>query len=1041
MRRSKRRGAALLCAAVLAVSLPGGAFPAGAETEVLVIRTAEDLEALSRKCSSEDYSLGKTVRLEADIQLSGRDFQPIPVFAGTFEGNGHRIFGLRIEQKGSNLGLFRYLETEAVVRNLTVEGEIVPDGSRKNVGGIAGTNRGTIQGCTFDGTVQALESAGGIAGYNEETGVIEDCVNGGELTGNRKIGGIAGENEGTILSSRNEGTVNASPGGVEEDSDGMTSISLDRETIADTVMREKINDVGGIAGLSAGTIRECTNTAQIGYDHAGYNVGGIVGRQNGVVMLCDNEGDVAGRKDVGGIAGQLEPFLTIYYEKDTFDRINDQIDVLSDTTDSMTEKLWNTTDASEGNLDRIDDIMKEIRDLTRDTKDERRIKRDDFGDQADKKLDEIDELLANMEFDLGNRDADRAANRLRGNVNRAKELVGMLNPGASGGGELATGSNASEDYGSLLDQIEAIGNEYIIDEDSVLPGDLQVLLEIMTELQGCAQGISDDTEILITRRIDGIVDGIRDVEDDLDNLRIASKELLDLTRDYKDELIDNVDGLDADVTVRLDQLYDELDDLSDTLKSGKNDLRGEKERLDTQLDEVQDIITEGRDRVRSERDKLEDDEESLFEDVSETVTDLSNGMVLSCANRGAVSADYQAGGVVGTIGVEVSLDPEEDIEEYGDKTLRMDRYASASVRQCRNDGDVTAQQDYAGGIAGAARLGVLKGNQNYGDVSTVDGDYAGGIAGSSQGTVDGSFVLCEVAGNAYTGGVAGLGKTVRDNCAMVSVVSEDGEWLGSIAGDREDEGTIAGNVYVDDGLGAVDGITFRGEAAGIAYEELLELENLPAEFHSLTVTFLADGQVVERVICDYGSALAAERMPDIPAKDGFFHHWEDIDLSDIRRNYKVNAVYVPWTTTIACSDDPMPLLLAEGAYYGGASLTAEETEGKDWKQQAIELMVSPPFGYRIQKVISYQVEDPENENPAQRVKLHVLAKGAGKAAIVRDGYLEIVDAVRDGDYLEFEADAMGTIVLLRRSLAWPAAGVLLLVGVMLMIWKKRKGRG
>ena len=47
----------------------------------------------------------------------------------------------------------------------------------------------------------------------------------------------------------------------------------------------------------------------------GYNVGGIVGRQSGYLDGCRNTGTVRGRKDVGGIAGQLEPQVTLRYDE------------------------------------------------------------------------------------------------------------------------------------------------------------------------------------------------------------------------------------------------------------------------------------------------------------------------------------------------------------------------------------------------------------------------------------------------------------------------------------------------------------------------------------------------------------------------------------------------------------------------------------------------------------------------------------------------------------------------------------------------------
>ena len=66
-------------------------------------------------------------------------------------------------------------------------------------------------------------------------------------------------------------------------------------------------DIGGIAGFSNGVIQSCKNVGNVGYEHMGYNVGGIVGRQSGYLDGCKNTGIVNGRKDVGGIAGQLEP--------------------------------------------------------------------------------------------------------------------------------------------------------------------------------------------------------------------------------------------------------------------------------------------------------------------------------------------------------------------------------------------------------------------------------------------------------------------------------------------------------------------------------------------------------------------------------------------------------------------------------------------------------------------------------------------------------------------------------------------------------------
>ena len=76
----------------------------------------------------------------------------MPVFGGVFDGNGHTISGYTFRESASPQGLFRYVQESGVIRDLTLEGSILPEGSREKVGGIAGENEGTIQGCTSAGT-------------------------------------------------------------------------------------------------------------------------------------------------------------------------------------------------------------------------------------------------------------------------------------------------------------------------------------------------------------------------------------------------------------------------------------------------------------------------------------------------------------------------------------------------------------------------------------------------------------------------------------------------------------------------------------------------------------------------------------------------------------------------------------------------------------------------------------------------------------------------------------------------------------------------
>ena len=80
---------------------------------------------------------GLTVVLTDNIDADGAAVS-IPIFLGDFDGQGHKITGLRLTESCSEYGLFSRVESDASVRNLTVEGEVIPAGTQTEVGGIVG---------------------------------------------------------------------------------------------------------------------------------------------------------------------------------------------------------------------------------------------------------------------------------------------------------------------------------------------------------------------------------------------------------------------------------------------------------------------------------------------------------------------------------------------------------------------------------------------------------------------------------------------------------------------------------------------------------------------------------------------------------------------------------------------------------------------------------------------------------------------------------------------------------------------------------------
>lgn len=65
------------------------------------------------------------------------------------------------------------------------------------------------------------------------------------------------------------------------------------------------------------------------YPHVSYNTGGIAGRSCGYIRGCENEGAVYGRKDVGGIVGQAEPYVELQLSESSLEKIEAQLDELN----------------------------------------------------------------------------------------------------------------------------------------------------------------------------------------------------------------------------------------------------------------------------------------------------------------------------------------------------------------------------------------------------------------------------------------------------------------------------------------------------------------------------------------------------------------------------------------------------------------------------------------------------------------------------------------------------------------------------------------
>ncbi|MDO4989582.1 MAG: GLUG motif-containing protein [Eubacteriales bacterium] len=334
MNKTAKRLVSVLLALLLLASLIPAAFASAEEGEIH-IRTAGDLLALAESCSLDTWSDGLKVVLDNDLSLAGTDFDAIPIFNGSFDGRGHTIYDLNLTHAQSPCGFFLETGPDASIIALNLSGTVAPRGDDSMVGGLAGRNRGTITACSFTGTVSAKSQVGGLVGLNEASGVVTACTASGSVSGLSATGGVCGCNAGTLAACTSSAYVNT-----ESVDPALRLDAIDTSSILNffksvtTDNAGVTTDTGGIAGTSTGFVERCANSGPVGYLHLGYNVGGVVGRSSGYVNACTNSGEVWGRRDVGGIVGQLEPFIELQQAQDMLAGLTYRINALHDSIDS-----------------------------------------------------------------------------------------------------------------------------------------------------------------------------------------------------------------------------------------------------------------------------------------------------------------------------------------------------------------------------------------------------------------------------------------------------------------------------------------------------------------------------------------------------------------------------------------------------------------------------------------------------------------------------------------------------------------------------------
>ena len=152
------------------------------------------------------------------------------------------------------------------------------------------------------------------------------------------------------------------------------------ESLLKTEKGTSITNLGGIAGTSSGVVRACVNRGAVGYQHVGYNVGGIAGDQSGYIEGCENYGPVQGRKEAGGIVGQMEPQTVLQYGEDTLQRVQRQMNALKSQMDQMSDDVSATYNQKvadmQYNIDKANESLEKIKTYEKSGSDVREDARD-----------------------------------------------------------------------------------------------------------------------------------------------------------------------------------------------------------------------------------------------------------------------------------------------------------------------------------------------------------------------------------------------------------------------------------------------------------------------------------------------------------------------------------------------------------------------------------------------------------------------------------------------------------------------------------------
>lgn len=979
-----KRSAALLLAMLLIVAI---AVPVYADGRIIHIKTGEELRELAVKCRLDTYSEDLTVVLDNDIDLGDAPFDPFATFSGTFDGRGHTVSGVKLATDGAHQGFFRFIQEGGLVKNLNVQGSVNPENIRTEIGGLAGSNYGTIDNCSFSGEVRGLERVGGVAGYN--FGTVKDSTFDGTAAGKRFTGGVVGYNEGTVDGCTNNGAVNTTIETAPVNIDDISISDLSAIPVVTANDSDTVTDSGGIVGLSTGVVRECVNFGVIGYPHYGYNVGGIAGRHSGFITGCENRGEVCGRKDIGGIVGQMEPFL------------------LLTATENLISELKLLSNAISVAMTHLDENSSETSAV-----------------MSDIEADADSAISSAQEMDRNSRKPVLPSNQ-PGNTEGGSEADSGLNWDDVREKAEGAGQAVSDISGQLGD--ETMGNITSGDIGNITDEDWTKIGEVGGEVIG-------DAGDKISERIDE---------------RKAEKEAEEAAEAQRQQ---NYNNASSGLSASMGNMSGNIARLNAKLSESTSDLANDMQVVNLHFYRAMDIlgnILSGNNIVYqdiSDEDTTEQTEGKVFGCVNSGSVDGDIGIGGIAGDMG-IEIEYDLEGVI-TEKIDTSITSNiyetrcvaRNCVNNGPITGKKNYIGGVAgytelgcIIGCEGYGTVNSESgSYVGGIVGRSDTVV---RESYAMCAISGAEYVGGIAGTGVKIRDCGSRVTVSAFTASVGAIAG-----KADVRAEEEVAENSEEYGT-----DEVFYVRGNRFVSETLGGVDGVSYRGKAEPMSDEEFIENEAVPRRFREVIVTFAADGAVVTELKGIFGQGFAAEDIPEVPEKAGYTGYWPEFDFDRVRGDAVLKAEYRPNQSSIASKTTrggDMSVLLLNGSFADCAYLELKEFE--DYGPPIRGVYTLEKWEYTVEndrgKTEDYSIRymTPETNNKRGDIEIYVLnGETWVKADTRQSGSYTVFDGSGShGVFAAMEFAPDNTLLYAGGA----AAAVLVVILIMAALVKKRKKR-